>query len=94
MMHRTTYQAPPALRSFRVRHALRSIVRAIVATLAALLAGLIIALPIVVHVLELDPLPPCATEDSSDCIWDAPNRGNGEGRSFVDVGGRLFIEVP
>ena len=33
------------------------------------------------------PLPPCLTEDSSDCYWDATVHGNGDGRSFIDRGG-------
>lgn len=28
-------------------------------------------------------LPPCPTEDSVSCYWDASTRGNGEGRSFI-----------
>lgn len=28
-------------------------------------------------------LTPCVTEDSSGCFWDAGDRGNGEGVSFV-----------
>ena len=31
-------------------------------------------------------MPPCATEDSSNCGWDA-RRGNGGGHSFVDLNG-------
>jgi hypothetical protein len=31
--------------------------------------------------------PPCEQEDSSNCYWDAQTRGNGHGRSFVDVAG-------
>lgn len=27
--------------------------------------------------------PPCQTEDSTGCHWDADTRGNGQGRSFV-----------
>ncbi len=27
--------------------------------------------------------PPCATEDSNGCYWDAAARGNGEGISFI-----------
>lgn len=34
-----------------------------------------------------EPLPPCPTEDSDDCYWDAPSMGNGSGRSFVTVDG-------
>jgi hypothetical protein len=29
---------------------------------------------------------PCATEDSTNCYWDASQRGNGTGTSFVTVG--------
>lgn len=34
-------------------------------------------------------LQACPTEDSTDCYWDA-SRGNGTGRSFVDIGGAVF----
>lgn len=27
-------------------------------------------------------MPPCATEDSSACYWDASTRGNGLGQSY------------
>jgi hypothetical protein len=30
-----------------------------------------------------EPLPPCPTEDSDDCYWDAATMGNGSGRSFM-----------
>lgn len=33
-------------------------------------------------------LPPCASKDSDQCYWDAPNRGNGKGRSFYRLDGR------
>ena len=36
------------------------------------------------------PLPPCVTEDSHDCFWDAQHRGNGLGRSFVDIAGIVY----
>jgi hypothetical protein len=33
-------------------------------------------------------LPPCVTEDSVSCYWDADTMGNGRGRSFtVDADG-------
>ena len=32
-------------------------------------------------------LPPCPTEDSSDCYWDAAKMGNGQGVSFVNING-------
>ena len=28
-------------------------------------------------------LPPCATEDSSQCYWDADTMGNGQGEDVV-----------
>lgn len=28
---------------------------------------------------------PCASEDSTDCFWWAPTRGNGKGRPFINV---------
>jgi hypothetical protein len=28
-------------------------------------------------------LPPCATEDSTNCYWSAETMGNGQGKSFV-----------
>jgi hypothetical protein len=32
-------------------------------------------------------LPPCPTEDSDNCYWDADTMGNGIGRSFTVVDG-------
>lgn len=34
-------------------------------------------------VLSPSPLPPCPTEDSVGCHWDAERQGNGQGRSFI-----------
>lgn len=33
-------------------------------------------------------LSPCRVEDGRHCYWDADDRGNGAGRSFVRVSGR------
>lgn len=61
-----------------------------VAVFAALLitaASLIFVAP-----ASADPrdLPPCATEDSVSCFWDAANRGNGIGQSFwTDANGTV-----
>lgn len=41
---------------------------------AALLAGSLAPTP---------ALPPCPTEDSTGCYWDAATQGNGVGTSFV-----------
>jgi len=30
-------------------------------------------------------LPPCPTEDSNFCYWDAATRGNGQGHSFITL---------
>lgn len=30
-----------------------------------------------------EELPPCETEDSTECFWDAQTMGNGVGQSFV-----------
>jgi hypothetical protein len=38
-----------------------------------------------------EPLEACVNEDSADCYWDA-TRGNGIGRSFVDVGGVVYYQ--
>jgi hypothetical protein len=35
--------------------------------------------------LLLYTLPQCATEDSTDCVWDAATQGNGKGVSFLAV---------
>lgn len=32
---------------------------------------------------------PCETEDSEECYWDAATHGNGEGRPFVNINGRV-----
>lgn len=35
-------------------------------------------------------LPPCPTEDSDGCYWNAGVAGNGLGRSFVAVAGTVL----
>lgn len=35
-------------------------------------------------------LNPCRVEDGRQCYWDADDRGNGAGRSFVVVSGRVI----
>lgn len=40
-------------------------------------------------------LPPCPTEDSTNCFWDATVNGNGMGQSFFEYDGiTVLIEVP
>ena len=36
-------------------------------------------------------MPPCATEDSLNCYWDASASGNGIGQSFIDIDGTAYI---
>ena len=38
-------------------------------------------------------LPPCPTEDSTNCYWDASTHGNGQGISFIDLKGDLYYPV-
>ena len=35
-------------------------------------------------------LPTCASEDATNCVWNASEQGNGAGSSFVDIGGRAY----
>lgn len=37
---------------------------------------------------------PCATEDATDCYWDAARMGNGVGTSFVNIGGVYYYAAP
>jgi hypothetical protein len=41
--------------------------------------------------LALILLPPCGTEDSVGCVWDASTSGNGVGRSFVALAENVII---
>lgn len=41
---------------------------------------------------QVDVLPPCPIEASSDCYWYAPTQG--DDTSFVDVDGLLFTWEP
>ena len=33
---------------------------------------------------------PCPNEGSANCYWDAAAQGNGQGTSFIDVGGTAY----
>lgn len=53
------------------------------ATVAWLVACGIVAVTDATDDLSRD-YPPCITEDApGPCYWDAPNRGNGIGQSFI-----------
>lgn len=51
----------------------------------ALAVGLIVGSLVsgLAHDLLTPSLPPCATEDSSQCYWDADTMGNGLGSDVV-----------
>ena len=34
-------------------------------------------------------IPPCATEDSDNCYWNAETMGNGKGQSFIVINGKV-----
>lgn len=57
-------------------------------------APLIALAAVALAVMAVSILPPCPTEDSTNCIWDASKRGNGQGQSFVGIGGTvIFIKM-
>lgn len=66
--------------------AIRSTVRA--AFYMSILACIVLLPHAIAYTLV--PTPPCPTEDSTDCVWNADVQGNGEGRSFVDIGGTAY----
>lgn len=39
-------------------------------------------------------LPPCPTEDSNNCYWDAGERGDGYGQSFYVIDDKVFPFEP
>ena len=41
-------------------------------------------------IAQASELAPCEFEDSANCYWDASERGNGQGDSFVDVDGTAY----
>jgi hypothetical protein len=41
---------------------------------------------------EASRLPPCLTEDSDNCYWDAKERGNGKGHSFTTINGETYYD--
>ena len=74
----------PRRRRFRGRIALQLVAVAVVAIVLGILAATAMA-----SAGQSGALPACPTEDSRNCFWDAGAHGNGEGRSFVEVEGRI-----
>lgn len=54
----------------------------------AVRVGLVFAILTAGYVWALTPS--CATEDSTNCYWDANTQGNGQGRSFIDINGTAY----
>ena len=38
-------------------------------------------------------IPTCATEDDTNCFWDATVRGNKTGQSFIDFDGSVYYKA-
>jgi hypothetical protein len=47
-------------------------------------------MPVSILALLLSLFPPCPTEDSSWCGWDAAVQGNGRGQSFIALGSTVL----
>lgn len=62
--------------SRRLHAVLCALALAVGLTVGSLVSGL-------AHDLLTPPLPPCATEDSTGCYWDADTMGNGLGSDVV-----------
>ena len=45
---------------------------------------------ILILILTIALSTPCATEDDTNCTWDANIQGNGVGTSFVDIDGTAY----
>jgi len=50
----------------------------------------IMAMNFVLAASALATLPDCPTEDSNWCVWHADRQGNGQGSSFVVLGGLVL----
>lgn len=40
--------------------------------------------------LDISSLPACATEDSTNCYWNAAANGNGQGQDFINIDGETY----
>ncbi len=61
----------------------------------AFIGSLLLVIVIVRVVTQEGPpnpatLPACEYEDSDNCIWQADERGNGEGQSFIAYRGEVY----
>ena len=66
------------------------------AAYTALLAAVVILPHWIAYTLVPDTatgglsIPECATEDSTNCYWNAATMGNGTGNSFIDINGTAY----
>lgn len=58
-------------------------------TRALVRLALIAAIVFIPHALAY-AIVPCATEDSTNCVWDSRVQGNGQGASFIDINGTAY----
>lgn len=54
----------------------------------------IAALALIAICSPVASFPPCPTEDSNSCYWDADTRSNGKGRSFIALADYSVIYLP
>lgn len=67
----------------RLRVNWAAVVTVIGGTLVGFVIGCSITFGIMAPALTAPSLPPCLTEDSTGCYWDADTQGNGDGRDVV-----------
>lgn len=61
--------------------------RGAVVVFAVVVAFAVAVMVAVSAFVSVASLPPCATEDSTACYWNAETMGNGRGDSFIADGG-------
>lgn len=84
---------PAGKNSFRPRKRSTFIVRydAIITVIVAFIVGIVLGMGLQWQLTQAtldslsDSLPPCQTEDSEGCYWDADTMGNGLGSDVVSI---------
>lgn len=68
-----------------------SVIGGVLTTISGMIGSVLLGMLVMFVVDPASTLPPCATEDSVSCVWDASQRGNGQGRSFwTDADGNRY----